>query len=259
MDVIQNRKLRQRAERELVFLERAWSMIQGEGVLKLQMSKLAKECEYSVGTLYQHFSSKEDLLVALATSGVAERLALYQRVAAWSGPSRHRMLAILLADVLFAQKEPEYFRLAQYVSTHTVWMSASQERRDAAQEASYPLGDAVESIINDAIHLGDVNPHGVEGRELCVGLWAMAEGMHTLIRADGLLEAYAVPRPYQLLMTHAHGLLNGLNWQPLLPLDDVSQQNQLLAHIMADVFPEFPMTACPVVVQTDFKSTSSNG
>lgn len=252
MGVIQSRKQRQRAERELVFLERAWSMIQSEGVLKLQMSRLAKECEYSVGTLYQHFSSKEDLLVALATCGVAERLSLYRRVAAWSGPSRHRMLAILLADVLFAQKEPEYFRLAQYVSTHTVWMSASEERRTAALEASYPLGDAVESIINDAIRNGDVTPQGVGGREMCIGLWAMGEGMHSLIRADGLLEAHSVPRPYQLLMTHANGLLNGLNWQPLLSLGDMSQQNQLLAHIMADVFPEFPMTACPVVVPTEF-------
>lgn len=251
MGIIQNRKLRQRAEREQVFLERAWSMIQSEGVLKLQMSRLAKECEYSVGTLYQHFSSKEDLLVALATCGVAERLALFRRVAAWKGPSRHRILAILLADVLFAQKEPEYFRLAQYVSTHTVWASASEERRRAALEASYPLGEAIESIVNHAISCGDVYPQQVTGRELCIGLWAMGEGMQTLVSAQGLLEAHSVPRPYQLLMTHANGLLNGLEWLPIMPLDDVSQQNQVLAHIMADVFPEFPMTACPVVVRTD--------
>lgn len=251
MGVIQNRKQRQRAEREQVFLERAWSMIQSDGVLKLQMSQLAKECEYSVGTLYQHFSSKEDLLVALATCRVAERLMLYRRVADWSGPTRYRMLALLLADVLFAQKEPEFFHLTQYVSTHTVWVAASEERRNAAMEASYPLGVAVESIIREAVRCGDVQPQHVTGRELGIGLWAMGEGMHSLVRADGLLEAHSVPRPYQLLMTHASALLNGLGWQPLLPLNDVSQLNQVLAMIMAEVFADFPLTACPVVVPTD--------
>ncbi len=253
MGSVQDRKRRQLAEREQVFLDRAWGMIQKDGVLNLQMARLASECEYSVGTLYQHFSAKEDLLVALATRGVSERLALYRRAADWQGPTRHRILGILLADVLFAQKEPEYFRLAQYVSTHTVWISASDERREAALEASFPLADAVESIVNDAVAQGDVNNHGLTSRELSSGLWAMCEGMQTLVSAAGLLEAHSVPRPYQLLVTHANALLNGLGWQPLLPTD-ADEQNELLQHIMSEVFPDFPMTTCPVVFPTDLNN-----
>lgn len=248
---VRERKRRQLAEREQCFLDRAWEMIQADGLLNLQMARLASACDYSVGTLYQHFSSKEDLLVALAARSVGERLELYQRASQWRAPSRHRMLAILLADVLIAQKAPEYFRLAQYVSTHTIWVAASPERREAALEASQPLGAAVEAIVTDAVQSGDVSLHGLTTRELAAGLWAMCEGMHSLVSAAGLLEAHSVPRPFQLLMTSANAWLNGQQWQPEIALGDVEQQNALLHHIMAEVFADFPKTACPVVALQD--------
>nr|WP_279537154.1 helix-turn-helix domain containing protein [Aestuariicella hydrocarbonica] len=239
------------AEREQSFLDQAWAMIQADGVLNLQMARLASACEYSVGTLYQHFSSKEDLLVALATRSVGERLELYQRASQWQAPSRHRMLAILLADVLIAQKAPEYFRLAQYVSTHTIWMAASGPRREAALEASQPLGAAVENIVKDAVQSGDVRLYGLSARELSAGLWAMCEGMHSLVSAAGLLEAHSVPRPFQLLMASANAWLNGQQWRPEVALDDVAQQNAVLLQIMDEVFVDFPKTACPVVALKD--------
>ena len=57
------RKLRQLEARELLVLDAARSLICENGLLKLQMSRIAEKCEYAVGTLYQHFAGKEDLLV----------------------------------------------------------------------------------------------------------------------------------------------------------------------------------------------------
>ena len=241
---IQERKKRQLAEREQHFLDQAWALIQRDGVLNLQMSKLASECEYAVGTLYLHFSSKEDLLLGLAIRNVENRLALYQQAVKWQAPSRHRILAIVVANVLFAKQAPEFCRLSQYVSTNTIWMAASEERRAAALKACEPLGAAVQEVVEDALKIGDVDSHGLSGREICTGLWAMTEGMHSLVGAAGLLEANSVPKPYQLLMRHAHALLNGLDWQPLISLDDLEFQHNLLEQIMREVFPNIPMSEC---------------
>ncbi len=245
---IQERKQRQLEAREQCFLDRAWAMIQRDGLLNLQMARLAAECDYAVGTLYQHFSSKEDLLVALAARRTGERIELFQRAANWQAPSRHRMFAIMIADVLFAQRAPDFFRLAQYVSTHAVWAAASSERRNAAVEGSRPLGDAVHRVIDDAIAAGDVDSNGLSGHELCGGLWAMSVGMHTLASADGVLESQCVPRPYQLLLHQAHALLNGLDWQPLMPLGDAVAQQQLLEQITSELFPEFSVAAGPAAL-----------
>jgi len=255
---IQERKQRQLAEREQVFLDRAWIMIQRDGLLNLQMARLAAECDYAVGTLYQHFSSKEDLLVALAARRTGERIELFNRAAAWQAPSRSRMFAVMIADVLFAQRAPDFFRLAQYVSTHAVWAAASPERRSAAIEGSRPLGDAVHRIIDDAIAAGDIDNQGLTVRELCGGLWAMSVGMHTLVSADGVLESQCVPRPYQLLLHQAHALLNGLGWQPLMPLRDGAAQQQLLEQIMRELFPEFSTVATPAALSL-LSSSSGEG
>ena len=247
---IQDRKKRQLAEREQFFLDRAWAMIERDGVLKLQMARLASECEYAVGTLYLHFSSKEDLLVALATRTVSKRMSYYERAFTWQAPTRERMLAVIVADVLFAQSSPEYFRLAQYVSTHTIWMAASEQRRAEALAASTPLGEGIVAIVNEAVAAGEVPDLGLSGYELIGGLWAMTEGMHALVSATGLLEAHPLPHPYRLLLRQAHALLNGWGWQSEVPLDAVEQQQQLLVKILTEVFPEVSLAECSASAET---------
>lgn len=235
---IQDRKKRQFAQREQIFLDCAWDMLEREGALNLQMAKLAAESEYSVGTLYMHFASKEDLLLALATRTVAQRGLLYEQAVAWQAPSRHRMLAIVVADLLFALSAPVSIRLAQYVATHTVWAAASSERQSLAMTASEPLVAAVQQVADAAIATGDVHSADLNSRELCTGIWAMTQGMHTLTSADDLFEQHTLPRPYRLLLRHIHALLNGLGWQSIVAIDDSEAQQEILNTILLEVFPE---------------------
>jgi AcrR family transcriptional regulator len=116
-----DRRQRERAEREQRFLDKAQELIQRDGLLPLQMSRIAEECDYAIGTLYQHFESKEDLLVTLATRNCLSRVDLFERAARWSGPTRERMLAIALADLMVIRAQPEHFRLAQFVWTDVIW------------------------------------------------------------------------------------------------------------------------------------------
>ncbi len=60
------RRQREIAEREQRFLDCARALMLQDGLLGLQMARVAEACDYATGTLYQHFESKEDLLVALA-------------------------------------------------------------------------------------------------------------------------------------------------------------------------------------------------
>jgi len=74
------RRERQLYEREQRLLAVARDLIVRDGLLNLQMSKLAKASEHAMGTIYQHFASKEDLYLALVTESVAEYALLFQRV-----------------------------------------------------------------------------------------------------------------------------------------------------------------------------------
>ena len=61
-----SRKQREIQEREALILEVAREMLLERGYLGVTMDRIAQAIEYSKGTVYQHFSSKEDVLVALA-------------------------------------------------------------------------------------------------------------------------------------------------------------------------------------------------
>lgn len=230
------RRQREVADREQVFLVAARELIREDGLLNLQMSRLADKCEYAVGTLYQHFTSKEDLLVALATENTQHRLELFERVARWQAGTRDRMFAIAVGDMRLVRRFPEHFRLEQFAFTEVVWGAASAERRQKALEAGEPLGRTVEAIVNEAVRVGDLDTKGLRSFEVALGTWALCEGTHMIAHTEGLLEKYGIGDAYRLMLHHQQGLLNGLGWRPLADVSDTEALDGLIRRICQEVF-----------------------
>jgi AcrR family transcriptional regulator len=237
-----DRRLRERAEREQRFLDKAQELIQRDGLLSLQMSRIADECDYAIGTLYQHFASKEDLLVTLATRNCINRVDLFERAARWHGLTRERMVAITLADLMVIRAQPEHFRLEQFVFTDVIWGAASPSVRYRALQTGAPLGALIDGIVEDAIAAGDLRADiGLSPQAVTIGPWTLSLGIHTLSHAEGLLEAHALGDPYRLLMKHLHFLLNGYGWQPLFDPADDAALDALNTRLCREVFD----SACP--------------
>jgi AcrR family transcriptional regulator len=231
------RRQRELAAREQRFLDCAQELIQRDGLLNLQMSRVAEESDYAVGTLYQHFACKEDLLVALATRNCMSRVELFERAARWQGPTRERMLAIALADMIIMHEQPEHFRLAQYVLTDVIWHAASLTARQRSLEASAPLATLIESIAADAMHVGDLPANlGFSPHSLTIGPWMMSLGMHTLVHAEGVLQPHAASDSCRLLIKHLQHLLNGYGWKPLFDVSDEAAIDAQIETICTEVF-----------------------
>lgn len=231
------RRQRDVAEREERILSAALELIRADGLLSLQMSRIAEKCEYAVGTLYQHFASKEDLLLALVTNVVRDHLHLMNRCRAWDAPPRHRMMAIAMADIVFVRKHPDYFRVLQYSLCGVAWNATSAERRQGFLEAQAPLIKVVVDIFGDALARGDL-PVGTRIEDLAIGPWALCFGYHNLVHAEGLLDSLTLKEPYRLMCQHLQCLLDGFRWQPLPDPNDPSALDGLLERIRVEVFPE---------------------
>ena len=232
----QERKQREFAEREQRFLQAAREQICQDGLLSLQMAKVARSCDYATGTLYQHFSSKEDLLVAICAEMATTRVEFFERVGRWDASSRDRMFAIAVADMLVAHRYPEHFRLSQFVFTEVIWQASSPQRRMHALEVCRPMGMIVHDIAAEAIASGDLKAHGKTPMELTVGLWTQTLGMHNLVHAEGVLDFYDLKDPYRLMLTHIQILLNGLDWQPLLDPFDEQLMNDKIESVCQALF-----------------------
>src|SRR5271166_1581209 len=129
MNVIQSRKERERAARESLILEHAARLLARDGFQDLNLDELAAAAEYSKGTLYLHFKTKEDLVLAVATRAVKHRADLLQRAAAFSGTTRERARAMAFASCQFMVTHADFFALELVLQSRSFWERASEERR----------------------------------------------------------------------------------------------------------------------------------
>ena len=87
-------KQREIQERETKILEVARPIVVREGYHGLNMDRIAEKISYSKGTIYNHFSCKEEIIIALAVQNVAKRIELFRQAAQFKGRPRYRMRAI---------------------------------------------------------------------------------------------------------------------------------------------------------------------
>src|SRR5258706_7248989 len=88
------RKERERAAREELMIDHATRLLLKDGYQNLNLDVLAQAVEYSKGTIYLHFSTKEDLGLAVATRILKEQADLFERAPQFQGRTPQRVRAI---------------------------------------------------------------------------------------------------------------------------------------------------------------------
>lgn len=234
------RRKREFEDRENLILNCARELIHDEGLLNLQMSRIAEKCEYAVGTLYKHFESKEDLILALAVQGSQTHADLVEKAAKWGANTRDRIFGITVADMIFVRRNPDHFRIAQYALCEAVWDAATAERRQEFLEMNKPVGEIMIGIVNDAVKVNDLVLGSMRPEQLTIGIWALSFGMHNFVHAKGVLEDWEVLEPYRLMSQHMQIMLNGFGWKPLADPEDQVTTEAKIEQLRKEVFDDTP-------------------
>jgi len=230
------RKQREIQEREELILDVARRMLVERGYLGVTMDRIAQEIEYSKGTVYQHFSSKEDLLVALAGATTRVRAELFARAAAFRGPTRERMWALGVADDLFVRLYPTHWQAEQIVRAASIQSKATRERLMALESTEMLCFTAVTGVIRDAIAAGDLEvTEPTMTEDLAFGLWSMSFGAHFISASNPNLGAKGMGDTDRALRRNYNALLDGYGWQPLSTEIDYTETRE---RILDAVFPE---------------------
>ncbi|MEJ2406242.1 MAG: TetR/AcrR family transcriptional regulator [Candidatus Thiodiazotropha sp.] len=120
-----------RLARERHILVCAWAVVEQRGFLALKISDLAKSASVSVGTLYAHFESKEDLIIAMAVDAWQTKLSYIERVSRLELDPTERVLAIPIALYLFDRDNPALFEAQQLAGVPSIWRKASAQRHQS--------------------------------------------------------------------------------------------------------------------------------
>ena len=139
------------AMRESKILDVARPIVVQEGYHSLNMDRIASELGLSKGTVYNHFSCKEEIVIALAAETSTKRVEMFRKAAQFKGCSRYRMLAIGTAAELFVRESPEHFLFEQLVRIDSIWEKTSEQRRAVINNCETSCTAIAAGIVRDAV------------------------------------------------------------------------------------------------------------
>jgi len=209
-------------------------MIVRDGYHGLSMDRIAEALEYSKGTIYQHFSCKEEILMALVNQTMERRLELFRRAAAFRGRSRERITAVGAAAELFFQLYPDHIHTEHTIRISSIKEKASDERRLSFESCEARCSEVVRGVIRDAVAAGDLqlsDDFGVE--DLAFGLWSITFGGYSIAATSPSLASLGIHEPLLAIRGNCIRLLDGVGWKPLSTETDLSP---LVDRIKREVF-----------------------
>jgi AcrR family transcriptional regulator len=233
LNVPVSRKERERAVREELILEHGRRLLVREGFQNLNLDQLAKAIEYSKGTIYLHFKTKEDLALAIATRALRERADLFERASRFTGKTRERMRAIGFACCEFAASNREYFHIEMMLKSASFWEKSSEERRRQHGIQSGRLYHIVTPIVTEALRCGDLAPH-LSANEVTLSLIAVTMGSHIAAMEPDLQMLFAIEDPLAVVRRNQDVICDGWGWKPLLGEWDYAETDR---RIRAEIFP----------------------
>ena len=204
------------ASRELELIELARSLVEDECLTTLTIDKLVAAAPYSKGTIYKHFISKEDLLLAICNTCVSEIHALFKRALTFKGNSRERIIAVVVAYIIWAKLHPS--QLFAVLSAHSPSVAAcsSEERNVGHQQAEMALMAIMNDEIGKAINAGDLTlPDSISFQQVTFAMWSASWGAMALIMSKGSSTELQPMILERESFTNARLILDGFNWKPL--------------------------------------------
>jgi AcrR family transcriptional regulator len=223
MELLSPKKL-EIQEREQKILAVARPIVVREGYQALSMERIAEEVEYSRGTIYNHFSCKEEIIIALAEKGAAKRVEMFRAAASYQDKSRFRMLSICYAAERFVINYPDYFLLEQIFNLDSVREKAPQKRQQVIHTCEIQCMGIVTGVVRDAIAHGDLAlPADMTPERLVFGLWALTSGAYGLTFTSQSLPQIGIDNPYSVVRSHVCHLLDGYGWNPLTSTHELDE------------------------------------
>ncbi len=228
-----SRKERERYEREQLILDTAQNILQQEGLQSLTMERVAAEIEYSKGTVYNHFSSKEEIISGISTRCTRSLIDMFSRARDHSGNNRERIAAICVAHSLYAQLHPDELQNLQIIKSDAVREKVSAEKRAELLMLEQEITSIVKEIVKDAVKAGDIpEDQPFLPDSIVLGLWTMGYGSN-LLQVSGIpFKQLGMQEPIDMVWINTHKLLDSYQWQPLSNSFDIHQLRMTLAETL---------------------------
>lgn len=208
-----SRKQRDLQRRVELILQVGHDLLLKFGYRGLTMSRVAELTEYSKGTIYQHFSCKEEIILQLASQSTKRLQELLKKVSAYECATQVRVALLAEAYYVFFKWQPMEFGLLSTIKSRAVRERVSETQLKELERLEQAVIAQVKNILERGVVAGDlILPDSLSADELAHGTWFMLYG--SLAFYDGI----PVNTPdacdlLDLMRKNFHAYIAGWCWQ----------------------------------------------
>lgn len=166
------KKLKDREGLAALILQEAEQMFIAEGYAATSLRKIAKRINYSPGTIYLHFESKDELFYAVQAKAFKHFLSYMQPLESISNPLK-RLREMGERYLSFALKNPEYYDL---MFIHNAPMNAL--KKTEGWELGIRTFDLLEHTVKECMEQDFFTPADSETTAFMI--WSTVHGMCSL-------------------------------------------------------------------------------
>ncbi|MFT4927786.1 MAG: AcrR family transcriptional regulator [Phenylobacterium sp.] len=221
------------AEQESMILEAAAEVIEQSSLMDFTMSAIAKKAGISMGSIYKHVQTKEDVLIALDVMLLKRELVTYRKLQPLELTTPEKLISCFLLDYQKTNLHSFDVQLGMLVGNEAILKRGSVAWVERMRQGGKELCGFFDEILNQAVNrkeltLPDHNPD--ELYQLNTGLWALNVGnlRVSLEGCNGYMPKFA-PDCAQILNTKR--FINSFHWSQPLDTEGLDKVCHLLGEI----------------------------
>ncbi|MFT5451195.1 MAG: AcrR family transcriptional regulator [Enterobacterales bacterium] len=209
------RKQREILERHELILDKARKLFIEQGYHSVTMDSIAKEMEYSKGTIYKHFSCKECIILTLCSRVCSLMLELFTLIA----NEKHlnpRMQIILMFEsfMLFQELRQDDVQLKLLADSQPFCVKVPDTIANESKQIEQQTFEVVVGIVNRAIENKQIIlKEGSNAENIALGGWGLAQGIYMLTQNSGCASTFSIDQPNDLLRVNSKLFLDGVGWE----------------------------------------------
>lgn len=228
-----SRKQREWQQREQLILDTAQQLLQRHGLQGLTMERVASEIEYSRGTVYNHFASKEEIVNGIGIRCMQTLTEMFRRAQHYQGSQRDRLAALSFAHSLYAQLHPVEMQNMQLLKSPDIRNKISPKNQQRLLQMEQEITGIALDIVRTAIADGELPASQPAIPEsIVLGLWSMGYGSNLLHFSGIPFTELGMQQPLDMMWLNTHKLLDSYQWQPLSDQFDIQQLKQTLCNAL---------------------------
>lgn len=161
-----SRKERERQQHEQEILQAARELFSKKGYYNTTLEEIAQHAQFGKGTIYNYFSSKEDLFCGILNELLDRAVAVATASIALPGSTREKLLAYARAILSYSEKHADLFHMIVREVVQLNFIEQSARMKDLRTRLhkiwellAIPLADDIKAgkvKPYDAVHLGAI-------------------------------------------------------------------------------------------------------